>query len=565
MLAEVEQRRLPRLARWGILLAASALYCWPLLTRENLPWGMDMSFAVQMTQGMLHGLQDGHLYPRWVDAMSRGFGAPAFIFYPPLTYYASASLALLTGDLALGIRLTVIVGCLLSAVSFYYLARSFASELGALLGAVLYVLLPYHALDLYDRFAFAELTSFVFLPLPFLFVRRLAQEPQLAPALGLALSYAALVMTHLITGYIVLFALAPYALTCLGRGRPWGKLGFMLGAGVVALALCAIFLVPMLVERSEVHLQYIVESFFGDWRRNFAFRDETRFGFRPDPIKTSVNICVATQAWLTAIAALLVWLRCDPEGRRQGLGLAAIGALVTLLQLPVSAPLWRWIPELANVQFPWRFGALQGLFAAATVACVLRPAREGAPRLATSTWLALVLVLACAPALYASTRDVELRMYVYDPALVLKPGIQGKVLLEYTPRQATLWRRMPELPVSPRRHAELRGRGRVDVLHWTSHARELRVEPEQADELIVFTFAHPGWTATIDGRSLEVGIESGFGAILLRVPAGVHVVRLEFGWTPSRLLGATLSALAAFGALVVAVRLLGRRRTPERL
>ena len=352
----------PTLPSWGVLVGATALLCWPLLTRADLPWGMDLSFAAQMTEGMLRGLGDGHLYPRWVDPMSRGLGAAAFVFYPPLSYWVTAALAMLTGDIVEAIRIAIVAGMLLSGLSFFLAARPLSSEQGAALGAALYVLLPYHAIDLYDRMAFAELCAFVWTPLLFLFVRRTAESGSAGNAIGLALCYAGLVLTHLVTGFVALFAAVPYGLWLVWRSRRWERLAWLAGGGAAGLLLAAAYLVPMLAEREFVHLEYITESYFGNWHRNFAFRDETLFGFRADPIKPSINAAVAWQALLAAVACGLVVLRC-PAGsgaRADGLAFAALSAWVVFLQLPVSTPVWSTVPELGTVQFPWRFGALQG-------------------------------------------------------------------------------------------------------------------------------------------------------------------------------------------------------------
>ena len=368
----------PRLVSWGVLLAASVLFCWPLLTRANMPWGMDMSFAAQMTEGMLRGVGDGHLYPRWVDPMSRGLGAPAFVFYPPLAYWVSAALGWLTGDIVMGIRIVAVGGIVLSGLAFFLGARPLTSEHGAAIGAALYILLPYHLVDMYDRFAFAELCAFVWTPLLLLFVRRVAERATLPDAIGLALCYAGLSLTHLVTAYMMLLIVVPYGLWLAWRSGRWERIGWLAAAGGAGLLLAAIYLVPMLAEREHVNLQYLTESYFGNWRRNFAFRDETEFGFRPDAIKPAINSAAAWQAALAAAACAVAVFRCPPgsRGRADALLFTGLSVWVVYLQLPISTPVWTYLPELGTVQFPWRFGALQGLLAPLVAAVALSDREE---------------------------------------------------------------------------------------------------------------------------------------------------------------------------------------------
>jgi uncharacterized membrane protein YfhO len=68
----------------------------------------------------------------------------------------------------------------------------------------------------------------------------------------------------------------------------------------------------------------------------------------------------------------------------------------------------------------------------------------------------------------------------------------------------------------------------------------------------------PGWSATVDGRPVPIAPDPPDGLIGIDLPAGVHEVRVRFGATPERLLGAAISLLAAAG--VIGLFLYGRRR-----
>ena len=72
------------------------------------------------------------------------------------------------------------------------------------------------------------------------------------------------------------------------------------------------------------------------------------------------------------------------------------------------------------------------------------------------------------------------------------------------------------------------------------------------------TFNFPGWTGSIDGQRVPIATERKIGAMLLQVPAGRHVVTLDFVDTPARRLGAWISgvsliitfAVLAIGAVI---------------
>jgi hypothetical protein len=585
---------LPRMGGWGVILSATLLFVLPVLKHNNLlPWGMDLSFACQMSQGMTQGLRDGNLYPRWVDSISRGLGGPAFVFYPPLAYYASSLVTMLSGDIGRGIGIVALGSAFLSGVAFFVAARPLSTELGAAVGAALYILLPYHVLDLYDRFAFAELTAFLWPPLLFRFVSDLAERPGWRAAFGLTMAFAGLMLTHLISAYLVLMALVPYGVFRTTRTRRWSGLAAMAGVGTAALLLCAVFLLPLLFERDLVHFERFTESFWGNWRRNFAFRDPVEFGFRPSEIKPAIDRCVASTGAFGLLLAGLFAVRFPgrvgthgvAETRLHGWVFAALSAWVFFLQIPLSSFVWAVVPALGMAQFPWRFGLLQVLFASFQAACLLSPGpmlptansrkcgtarrtkgervKGGAVALRAlrekPAAALLAIVLAAMPALWFSVGITETRKFVFNNQLALERYIQSRVLEEYVPKTAALSKlsRLPAV-VSPR--AGVSGAGRVEVVNWTSHTRYLRVEANAPTEVFVATFLYPGWRALVDGKEVEIHPMGALGLIGLPVGAGTHEIEVAFGPTVVRRIGAWISAATALALLTLAAWLVLRQR-----
>ncbi|MCZ6833908.1 MAG: 6-pyruvoyl-tetrahydropterin synthase-related protein, partial [Acidobacteria bacterium] len=353
---------------FAILLATVLILGWPLLTHDALPGGSDVVFAYHSAHGFSQALFEGVLYPRWVENSNNNFGGPTFIYYCPLPFYAVSLVSLITPDLVAAFRLALLLVALLSGWTLYLAARPITTRAGATLAAALYVLLPYHVLDLYDRFAFAEYCAFIWFPLIILGLRRIIAEGRREAWPALAAALTGLLFTHLVTAYMGILVLGPYALYLGWRRRDWRGLATVTLAASLALMAAAIYLIPMIHQRPEVHLDWVVDAPYGDWRRNFVYRDEVAFGFKRAPIKPWVNRVTTTQGILALAAGVLF-----VSGRRRrrdvtpGTGTLDGEAMVMLafwtvfLQIPASAFLWRLIPELGTVQFPWRFGLFQGL------------------------------------------------------------------------------------------------------------------------------------------------------------------------------------------------------------
>jgi hypothetical protein len=591
---------------WLAIAAAGLIFSLPILTHDALPFGSDLGFASHSAYGFTKAVGEGVPYPRWVDNSNRQYGGATFIYYCPLPYFAMAGARFLTGDLIDAFRLVLVMAALLSGVTFCLAVRPMAGGLGAAVGAAFYILAPYHALDLYDRFAFAEYASFIWFPLLFLFCRRLLSAPSGGAWFGLALSYAGLLFTHLVTAYMVLFVLVPYALFVAARQHRWQRLLPVAGAGVVALLCAAVYLAPMLNQRKDVHMDWVVQAPYGDWRRNFVYRDEVAHGYSRAYIKPHVNRIATTQLILTLAAGGLLFTRfprrrknaaepaIDPalETVWEGRAHLALAIWTFFLQISLSTPIWALTPELGTVQFPWRFGLFQALSVAFLLAYALAPTgtapfaaytkrREGRRAETSATtggpprgmagllrarpaWGALLLAVAAAPAVAVSFGLMSRpdRPYIFDNEKLHSPQVMNRVMTEYLPRGMERWQEFVDTPARAVAEAGLQGPGTLKVLEWTTHTRLFQVDTPVADSLYVRTFAHPGWRAWIDGEETAIDSRNPMRTIVLHVEPGPHQVRVAFTATPDRRAGAAISSVtvATMGVCAGALLLLRRRR-----
>jgi hypothetical protein len=311
-------------------------------------------------------LRDGTLYPRWLPASHNGLGSPVFYFYPPFAFYVAGLWGLLGLSAYYAVLAAFWTGLFLSGITMHQwlVQRSRAP----LLWSALYMVMPYHMIDFYNRGALAEFWAYAIVPLIALGLTR-AMDGR--GWIFLAFAYATLVMTHLPMAVLTsAFFIIPLVVAKAIR-RPVGVLTS--GAAIISGAgLAAFYLVPMAMLQPHTSLYKMValpEFVAQNWSvLNGALWD------KPDGLKLA----------MTALAILLLLMSVLLATRRSKWGYYAVGMSVLVLGL---VPVIWTIPILAKVQFPWR-GLLLVEFALVTAF-----SREHASRVTILTCIAAMLML----------------------------------------------------------------------------------------------------------------------------------------------------------------------------
>jgi len=510
----------------------------PLLWQGALPSGDDTLFHLQFSDGIAKGLLDGHLYPRWLSEANRGFGSAALINYPPLGGYLVAVISLLTRDLVEAFHLVLILVTLLSGVAFYLCARSFAPPLAAAVTAALYVLTPYRTIDLHARFAFAEVTAFLWLPLLVKFMLDLRRRPSLAGWTGLVVCSAGLLMTHVLTAFMVVVAMAPYLAWVTIRGRQWRYLSWLGMAALAAAGLSAVYLVPLLVERGWTYTEYLTAAWWGDWRANLLFVDPASVGAEPSAIRPLVEFSF----WHSLVAVVMSAVILARSRDREAAGFLVVCMISIFLQLPVSAVVWRLVPGLEYLQFPWRFQSVLVLFSCLLIA-------RAATRITWGSGL-LISAVAASSILFSVFlwRAVSFDLTAENLERV---QISRLVFKEHIPRGVQDWERFEQLPLDSDGLLATSPQAEVEIQEWSSHRRQVDIAADEPAEVFLRTFYFPGWVATLDGEPVPLHPVAPLHAIGLQVPTGDSHIDIRFRPTPVRVLGSILSVLTA-GLLLLA-------------
>jgi hypothetical protein len=553
-------------------------------------------------------IEDGVLWPRWSPDFAFGFGYPFFNIYAPLSHFLAEQLLRFLGfSYTAAVESIFGLSVVGSAATMYLFVRSWGGRQAAMLAALVYVYFPYHLLNLYVRANLAESMAFVWMPLCLWTMRQLLVRPHFGWMVGVAVSYAGLMLTSnlivvLFSPFLGLYALvltilygAPangrraavgeWVRHLVRRGLP-GVLGLFGGLG-----LSAIFWLPMALEYRYVRVdqwfdgRYDFGGHFIEWYQLFS----PKWGFGvstvgpDDPIGFQLGLAALL---LSVAGVILMWPRAGHF--RWEMGVLIASALISIFwSLTWAAPLWDdWsplAPYLRSAQFPWRW---------LSVTAVAMSALAGLPLVGMPDQgrhgLSLGLVGLVAVVLLSSYP--LLRVEITEPA---EGPVSLAALMRFQQssdemtgstawtKEIPTWSGMADQYITMERNGEpVRPLDHIVALEFNDYDRNTGfvVEPISHNSVmqevwywsplperrIVYNhFYYPGWRAyLLDGKGgqpvqeLEIiPEESGtLGRMTVPVPAGEGYVLLRFEDTLPRIVGRWISlgtvALLAVGAVV---------------
>lgn len=521
------------------------------------------SHAISYSHFASH-LWQGDLYPRWIPTMNGGLGSAFFFYYPPVPYYLTSVLhpafpSDSFGWHQLGIGATAAL--IASGLILYIWLNPLVGRTASLISALVYMLLPYHLnIDLYTRGAYAELWAFVWMPLVLLSIDWVSKRRKFG-VVGLSLSYALLVMTHLPSA--VIFSLVPvaYSLVQAEKNRRIRVFSLTVAGMGIGIGLSSIYLVPALALQ-RFSFQFNANTghyFYGNW---FLFTGLNR----------STN---STLFWFTlevAALALLAFVvvRAGAVVMNKVATFWFVIVIVTIVMMsPISGVVWRAVPTLQQVQFPWRFNVVLSLASAVLLAIAFTSRPRRAPRLVLQLALVLLMGIWSYDAFHRGWNAYP--VHYIDQAVVNERNVwldQSRDQNEYRPRwvvsirETDLNELLQRLGKTPEMAgtAALNGPGTVRITNWQRKGISLEVNATEPAVVEVSQFYFPGWEARLDNAgNLDVNPSIPGGLVAVSVPAGSHQVLLRRVSTRPERLGQLISAASLMLLLSLYGRALLRR------
>jgi hypothetical protein len=548
-----------------LLLGFTAFCCaFPLIVHQSLLVSYDINFHLFQSNEFYRSLSSGNIFPKWVLDSNNGYGAANFIFYSPLSYYIVAIFHFFIPSIIQSIIVSIWFAFFLSGISMYYAIKNIADHRAGLICALLYQIFPIHIINLYLRGALAELFAYIWFPLVFISLLRMRNSKEkFIPTAGLAISYAGLILTHLVSGFIFSLIVITYLVYQFFSGESFKRILRIPAALVVGLGLSSFFLLPVVCERKFVQIEYIFEYAFSDFRKNFLFLTDNLHGMS-SRFYIPVHIAVMFEL---VLFLLIIYFKFWKSRKGKENNQSGFFVFLFLLSLFMTTPLSRWFwklsPTLQAIQFPWRWLSFMELsllfltvdFFMKEKSCIII---SGGMKGRSVLYLLVTLVLLSGITAFNGKRKIpneDLNRILYPE----RAGYYTNLPKEYTPVWAKDLEKLLKKP-APERIAVLSGNAFATVLAWQPEKRVIGAEVYSNALLRVATFYYPGWVARLDGGKVQIVTESNTGEMLVSVPNGKHTLTLEFVDTPLRRSAKYISLISLLFLITAALWIRMRER-----
>lgn len=233
--------------------------------------------------------------------------------------------------------------------------------------------------------------------------------------------------------------------------------------------------------------------------------------FATAPPKLYIDlIIILTATMLLPFIVFWFWKRkCSADSNWRPLFAISSVSLVGLFMMSkASFPVWYLLTPLQRIQFPWRWLAVVSVLAPISFALSITRLKEWLPehrsRIAVFVFAFIVIIV-----------SFDIRQTFARPSRVDRPEFHNMADMAFRSAQKhsqhwrPKWAKQAALDVSDRVMAPGRY---VEVTGWDRYHRAFNVGAGEPGQIRVSTFYYPNWKASVNGQSVQVGMDEN-GAI----------------------------------------------------
>lgn len=486
---------------------------------ENYDLGQHLRFA----RTWHDSLASGEIIPSWGAADNAGLGSAGVRFYPPATHFVMAVIQFGTGSWYDTLWVTMLIWMFVGSIGVFKLANEWSSPWVSFCSALLYAVVPYHLLQVFQAFLLAEFTAAAVLPFCFLYAHRLIKKGGINNVLLFAVAYSILVLTHIPTTIFGTLSLGVFIIGFLDRDNLLRSVGRFVSAAAIALAATSFYWVRMITELSWI--KHNTPQYYASGLYNYSTYFFPMFYSAGESYAARflwlIDICILV-TYALFIPSLIVIIKKRFETPRHVLALMGVAGFALFMMSTLSSPAWDSISVIQKLQFPYRWLAPASLAAALLFPIGVAALAEGRTRItrpfaySLASMMTLVIIL-----------DVS-QIIVPSAPVPRREFVKAIETLDGQPACDCWWPIWASAEVMGHAGRIAAADRHVTVSNWDPTDRKFTVGDGQPERVTVGTFYYPHWKGSVNGVPAELSASSD-GLIEIQIPSGSAAdVSLEF-------------------------------------
>lgn len=530
--------------KWYLLVIVLTIPTFTSLLRPGyFPMHDDISvFRIYQMELCFKSLQ---LPCRWVPDMGYQYGYPQFEYYGPLPYYVMTIAHLFHPPLFDALKLGFILPLVLGNLTMFLLASSLFGNFGGLLSALAYAYAPFRASDLYSRGAMGESWAFIFLPLILFALLSLYQKPTLKKSVFLGISFALLFVTHNISTLIFTPMVAVIALILLFLSKEkvkFVKYGFI---GMIwAVLISASFFLPVIFEKGYAHTESLLSGYF-NYLAHFATLKQlfftTFWGYGSSEIGPTDDLSFflgPVQLFLFIISVSVAFLNFAKGKSKFPSLMVLLSSIFVLLSVFMSHEkstfIWKVIPVLAYLQFPWRFLVTAIFFLCLSSGYFLERLNKSIARRLLIIFAGLLILFNLS--FFRPREWFHLTIWEKFSGLSWDRQLTTSIF-DYLP----IYAKFPPAAGAPILPFSVNGVVSILDYRHESSVISFATKSKVDTTLTIPQYDFPGWEVRLDGKTIHHDHNNDLGLISFDLPSGDHRLQAVLRDTHVRLVGDILT------------------------
>jgi uncharacterized membrane protein len=520
------------------------------------------STQVQRVFEMTKALTDGMFPVRWVADLGFGYGYPIFSFYAPLSYYLGSIINLLGFDALLATKIMMVLGILIAGVSMYFFAKEIWGKSGAVLSALLYVFVPYHAVDVFVRGDVAEFWAYALIPFIFYGLLGVHKTGKFRFVLIGAFSFAGIIMSHnltamMITPFVLLFAM----LLFIGNKKTGVNFLLTLFFGIM---LSAFYWLPAL---TEINLTNVFSQIGGgaDYKDHFVCLSQLwsspwGFGGSTKGCVDGLSFMIGKLHIILFIISILISGLCLKLkiGESKKIIMIVFFSIVlfisVFLTLESSKFIWDLLRPMSFFQYPWRFLLPTAFF----ISIIAGSSFYYLESISKNKWVNILILLILSLTVVGFNYkyfNAQEYVSVSENSFINQNYLKfntSQISSEYMPKHFKKPENITQIPNFNRLSTKDLA---VTVVRHKTQEIEFKLAVKKEGKYTFPIAYFPAWKASLDAK--EIQIKQNENGITVNLPSGPHILKFVFIQTPIELFS---DIITLTGILIIILGIILRKK-----